>query len=284
MVVGLAVMTACSLFTDLDNLGGDPPTNDGGEGDGGGGSVDSSTSGPADAGDGGNAVEEAGDGRRFCTTLTTQPLLCEDFEDPTTVGWTTRLFETASKLEVRNEDGGGTTEANRRALYSAPTGSIDTVRFAFLERGFLQPNTKARLSYSLSIIEAPPVGGYEVNILRFRAQNGTTSDLYISVDIAGGAAGLTLYEQAFYSDGGGGGRLVVPRVPVNLNTWHRLSIEVDLTNAKLKFILNGTTVDFDLKLVNTPGSPTVTAGITYVGKGSNTGKVLIDNLVFEVLP
>jgi hypothetical protein len=268
---------ACSLLTDLDELDGEPVPPDGGgsETNNNNTIVDGQAEATAQGDD-----AEAGAPKRFCATLAATPappLLCEDFEDPTISGWSTpHIFTTSAKVGVQVEDGGG----GNRVLFSEPAGAQDSVRYAFLERGYLQPTSHSRLSYRMFVEQPPGNGAFEVNLIRYRAVNGTNGDFYVLVD----NGGISLFEQAFQSDGGGGGRLMVQRIPVSMREWHRFSIEVDFATAKLKFTLDGTAVTVDQMLVKFVGPPSISVGITYVGKGSANGRALFDDLVFEVLP
>ena len=265
-LVALFLPCACSLLTSLDGLSG-----------GATGALDAGS--PADApsdvretstNDGQAGADAAAP---FCSSLTTSPAFCADFDgiDPI-AGWTRTLAQgSGAVLEPSTAASRSTPRAVRSSV------GLGGERYAFVERN-LATADHVRLSYSIYVELRPTSDDYEVNILSFRGA-GLSYDFYLAID--GTAA---TYAQQFNAPDGGGGVTVVPLTQViPTKTWTRVVVDITLTGAREMVVtIDGVEAGRSPIAYAQPGAVVARAGITYASPTAGSGVVFIDDFLVEL--
>jgi hypothetical protein len=167
-----------------------------------------------------------------------------------------------------------------RAVRSSVVPIAADYRFAALKRPLAGVVSHARLSYALYIEERPASSEYELNNLRF-TQGSTLSEFFVAIR----SSNAFIVEQNNAVDGGYASVYTDLGAALLAGQWRNVSIEVDLSASRtIAVTIDGAEIARRPLLYNSPGVPTLAAGITYAGKGAERGKILVDNLVFEILP
>jgi hypothetical protein len=261
-LLALLLPCACSLVTSLDGLsGGETSSPDAApRADAMGDVLDAS------AADGEAAADAAGP---FCSSLTTAPAFCADFDgfDPA-AGWTA----TPPK--------GATIEPSTLVFRSAPRAARSSLgapgqnRFAFLERSFAS-SEHVRLSYSIYIDERPTVSEYEVNFLSFGG-NGAEYDFYLAVDSSGAR-----YVEQIITDGGGPNVEIPLAQSIPTRTWTRVVLDVTLVGARVVVVtVDGVEAARQPVAYAQAAAPvTARAGITYANASTDRGTIFVDDFV-----
>jgi hypothetical protein len=273
-IVTGTTMAACSLFTGLDGFS-DPPT---GASEGG---TDSSANetGTIDAAPASDSAApiDAGADARFCFGKTAA--LCQDFDDDDPLAGWTQVSDVGTTLDVVTAGWLSPPRALR-----AGVATYAEYRSAYASRSLsnLGDVIHARLSYALYVEARPTMGEIEIGNLRFTCGGTCRSDFYIAVN----GTDADLAEQAFPADGGPGDSNYHPlgaKIPTG--KWLRLSLEVTLKGTReMVLTVDGAEVLREPTFLVTPGVPVVGAGVTYASKATTAASVVVDDVLFEVLP
>jgi hypothetical protein len=220
---------------------------------------------------------DAGPHVRFCLGKTA--VLCEDFDDDNPlVEW----------LEVANP--GATFALVTDVFRSSPRairGSVtpfNASRGGYASQPLVNAGavTHARLSYALLVEQRPAGGEIEVNNLRFNCGGDCRSDFYLAIN----ASGADLVEQSIPGDGGlsdSNYHDLFGAIPSG--KWLRLSLEVVRKGAtEMALTVDGVEVTRKSTFLVSPGTPIVNAGLTYANDDTTDASVVVDDVLFEVLP
>lgn len=280
-LLALLSASACSLFTPLSGYSGD--TND----------EDAPSPHGADGGSGGDAAAGGGDGSiddgtRDASTDTDSDAR-GDFCAAFPAGTFCNTFDEGDPLAgwVTDSTGAGSTVAATTSMFRSSPRAIRSAlgpkgpaRAASLTAELPGSATRARLTYSLYVEARPTVGDIEINILRF-VKPGVTYDFYLSVD----GAGAQYVEQRVLDSNVEFNALPLSKA-IPTKAWTDVSLEVRLSGPTSARVTIDGVVALDKQGLTyaQPGSPKITAGITYAAGQVDQGAVLIDNVAFEILP
>lgn len=258
-------LVACSLLTDLGGLSSGATD----AGDAGG---DVAT--PVDAAVSADADGAAEAGGRFCATLSPAPVLCEDFDgDDPVSSWTVDTKGAQSVVRVSTAN----VRSSPRALESIVAAELPNYRAGAWRRSIAGVVNHARLSYSLFVAE-PPVGSYELALLRFTALDTNRSEFYLSLRESGAIFGEQSTSPSL-------GRELALSLAVPIRRWTRVVIDLVLTApTSMVVTIDGVEALRQPSMSAAPGVASVAAGITYANAPTSSGHVFFDDLVFEVLP
>lgn len=281
-LLALLPLCACSLFTPLSGYSGDADEEnsspDGGTGGVGEDAAAGRSDGDGSTGDGAHDASTDVDSSSpadFCAAFPAGTF-CKTFDgEATLAGWTIERAGAGSSV-------GPTTSSFRsspRAIRSA-LGPQGPTRSAALVTELPGSATHARLTYSIYVEARPAVGDIEINILRF-LKPGVTYDFYLSVD----ASGARYVEQRVIDSNVEFNPLPLSRA-IPTGAWTDVSLEVRLSSpTSARVTIDGVeALDKQGLTYAQPGSPRVTAGITYAAGQVDQGAIIIDNIAFEILP
>lgn len=276
-VASASTIAACSLFSGLEGYSG----GEGGSGPDGSADTSSDTStgandGALDSGGDGTASDAGTDASRFCANK--NAAVCEDFDDDDPlIEWAKTVDPGASFALVTDR------------VFSAPRAVRAGLSLTNKSRGgFITRNlsgsgvvSHARLSYSLLVEERPDTGEYELNILRFNCGAECTSDFYVAISSTVAYA----VEQKLGPDASPVSNYYELGAALPTGQWVRVEMEVVLTGTRTMVVkVDGSKVLEQATTVVGPGVANVHAGITYAASDVKNGSIVVDDVLFEIIP